>query len=72
MPPQLVSREWEGWEQRAQVCGECTWGDRRSTRDLHFFVPLNQALTPRVSRLVLVCRRHIPASWRGRSEEAHV
>ena len=65
MPPQLVSCEREGWDQRAQVCGERTRGDRGSTRDLHFFVPLNQALAPRVSRPVLVCRRHIPASWRG-------
>lgn len=62
---QLVSPEREGWDQRAQVCGGCTWGDRRNTGDLRFFVPLNQALAPRVSRPVLVCWKHIPASWRG-------
>lgn len=48
-----------------QVCGECTSGSGRSPWCLHFFVPLNQALAPRVSRPVLVCCKHILASWWG-------
>lgn len=54
----LRSHELEGGDLRAQVWGECM-------QCLRFFVSLNQSPAPRVSGPLLVCWKHMPASWRG-------